>query len=250
MTRQLPTERSLPIPPRPRSARLGDICRIQPGYARYRQLPPALLGEGVPAIRLQDVSPAGLADPRVLARLGWAGTTSGRYFVRPGEVIFRPRGDRNTAVLVDDRFREPALVIVPLLILRPTSHLILSDFLAWTINQPPAQRHFDRVARGTNMRMVPKPGIENLTIDLPELGVQRRIVAVDELARRERTLVLRAAEQRREIATRLLGELATAASGTAGPPSVHGDFRYIFGMPDPKRAPRSGRTAHGPADIN
>ena len=136
-------------------------------------------------IKLQDLTPKGLTDPNLMARCVWPDRLSDRYLVQAGDVIFRPRGDRNTAAILDARFREPAVVLIPLFILRPKRHTVLPEFLAWAINQPPAQRHFDRVARGTNMRMVLRPGLENLEIDLPAREDQRRIVAIDALAQRD-----------------------------------------------------------------
>lgn len=203
--------RSFQIRSRIRTVRLGDICAIQPGYARYRRLPRASAGEGVPAIRLRDLLVTGLADPDRLARYAWPGATTGRYFVRKGDVVFRPRGDRNTAAVLDRRFREHTLVLLPMLILRAEPAVVLPEFLAWTINQPPAQRHFDRVARGTNMRMVLRPGIENLRIEVPRREVQRMIVAVDRLSRRERALATRAADIRRQLVARTLVSAVTAA---------------------------------------
>ena len=90
----------------------------------------------------------------------------------------------------------------PVLILRAKPVVVLPEFLAWAVNQPPSQRHFDRVARGTNMRMVLRPGIEDLKIEVPQLEVQRRIVAVDRLVRRERELAVRAADIREQLITR------------------------------------------------
>ena len=208
------TQRNIEITTCPRSARLKDICAIQPGYAAHQRLVPTARGEGAPLIKLQDLTPKGLADPNLMTRCVWPDRLSDRYLVQAGDVIFRPRGDRNTAAILDARFREPAVVLIPLFILRPKRHTVLPAFLAWAINQPPAQRHFDRVARGTNMRMVLRPGLENLEVDLPAMEDQRRIVAIDALAQRERALTVRAAEMREQLITRTLGSLA---SGTHRP---------------------------------
>ena len=68
--------------------------------------------------------------------------------------------------------------MLPLYILRPRQRVVLPEFVAWAINQPRAQRHFDRFARGTNMRMVPRAVLTGLEIALPDLEVQRRVVAL------------------------------------------------------------------------
>ena len=67
--------------------------------------------------------------------------------------------------------------------------------------------------------------------ELPHLQVQRRIVAVDELARRERGLAVRTGDQRREFPRLLLAELATGAPASASVSSAFVIIRYIFGTP-------------------
>ncbi len=190
--------------------RLQDACTIQVGYTARRRLVPVSDG-GIAVIRLQDVQPGEQLDPWRLLRVQ-ADEVSGKHLVYEGDVVFRSRGDQNTAVALNEEFREPALAILPLFVLRPKVHVILPLFLAWTINQPVAQHHFDKVAYGTNMRMISRSGLSRLEIDVPPMEAQRRIVAVDALARRERILSILAAERRRELIARLLGDLAAGTS--------------------------------------
>jgi restriction endonuclease S subunit len=139
-----------------------------------------------------------------------------RYLVRAGDVLFRSRGERNTAVAIDERFGEPALAVLPLMILRPRLGVVTPQYLAWAINQPQAQRQFDVVACGTNMRMVPRASLEQLEIDLPDIETQRKIVAIDVLSERELTLTFLASEKRKELTSRILSERARHLSPVAG----------------------------------
>ena len=196
--------------PRTARLRLQEACTIQVGYTVRRRLVPVADG-GIAAIRLQDVQSGGRVDPRQLVRVQGA-RLSDKHFVRVGDVVFRSRGDHNTAIALGDEFDEPALAMLPLFILRPRCAIVLPEFLAWAINQPAAQHHFDRVAHGTNMRMISRSGLSRLEIDVPSMAAQRRIVAVDALARRERMLSILAAERRRRLIAQLLGDLAAGAS--------------------------------------
>jgi len=126
-------------------------------------------------------------------------------------VIFRSRGDRNTAVALDESFEEPALAVLPLMILRPNLDAVTPQFLAWAINQPMAQRHFDSTAYGTKMQMVPRSALEQLQIDVPNLATQHQILAIDDLAEQERSLAILASEKRRRLTTVILGNLASHA---------------------------------------
>lgn len=231
-----------------RSFRLRDICDIQIGYTVRRRIRRAQ--NGILTVQLRDVPPNGSVDPAGLTRL-LVEAAPERFLVGAGDVLFRSRGESNTACALDDRFQEPALAMLPLFILRPDRNIVLAEFVAWAINQPRAQRHFDRFARGTNMRMIPRAALTDLEVTLPGLDVQRRVVALDALARRERTLSIRAAEERHRLYARILEDLATEpVSSGAWSPFLCDSIRLSFGILNPTRTPPTRSTPHGPADID
>ena len=229
--------------------RLHDICNVQIGYTVRHRIRRAQQ-DGVLTVQLRDVPPSGSVDPASLTRVQVEAVPE-RYLVGAGDVLFRSRGESNTAYALDDRFRKPALAILPLFILRPKRDVVLPEFVAWAINQQRAQRHFDRFARGTNMRMIPRAVLTDLEVTVPGLDVQRRVVALDSLTRRERTLSIRVAEERRRLYTRILEDLV-AEPDSAGTefPFLCDSIRLSFGIPNPTRTPATGRTPHGPADID
>lgn len=194
--------------------RLADACTIHTGYTARGRLEPAAAG-GVLAIQLRDISPEGIIDPERLTRIQLDGLAD-RYFVRAGDVVFRSRGERNTASALDERLQEPALAVLPLMVLRPKRDVVTPEYLAWAINQPPAQRHFDSAARGTNIRMIPRSSLDDLELDVPDLATQKKIVAIDILAERERELSLVAAESRRKLTSLILVERANRMRPDAG----------------------------------
>ena len=187
--------------------RLADACTIHTGYTARGRLEPTAAG-GVLAIQLRDISSEGLVDPERLTRVQLDGLAD-RYFVRAGDVVFRSRGERNTASALDERLREPALAVLPLMVLRPKRDVVTPAYLAWAINQPPAQRHFDVAARGTNIRMIPRSSLDDLELDVPDFETQEKIVAVNALADRERELSRLAAETRRKVMSLILVERAS-----------------------------------------
>jgi hypothetical protein len=186
--------------------RLADTCTIHTGYTARGRLEPTAAG-GVLAIQLRDISPDGVVDPERLMRVQLADLAD-RYFVHAGDVVFRSRGERNTASALDERLREPALAVLPLMVLRPKHDVVTPEYLAWAINQPPAQRHFDSAARGTNIRMIPRSSLDDLELDVPDIETQRKIVAIDVLAERERELSVLAAATRRKLMSLILVDRA------------------------------------------
>ena len=187
--------------------RLADACTIHTGYTARGRLEPTAAG-GVLAIQLRDISTNDGVDPERLTRVQLKDVAD-RYFVRAGDVVFRSRGERNTASALDERLREPALAVLPLLVLRPKRDVVAPEYLAWAINQPPAQRHFDVAARGTNIRMIPRSSLDDLELDVPDIETQEKIVAVNALAERERELSQLAAEARRKMMGLILVERAS-----------------------------------------
>ncbi len=181
---------------------LPSVCTISTGYTARGRLEPTQSG-GVLVIQLRDISANGDIAADRLTRVAIDGALD-RYLVRAGDVVFRSRGDRNTASVLDGRFIEPVLAVLPLMILRPKSHVITPQYLAWAINQAPAQRFFDSIACGTNMRMLPKAGLAALEIEVPAIETQRKIVEIHALAELEQRLAILSAEKRKTLTTLIL----------------------------------------------
>jgi len=189
--------------------RLAELCNIHSGYTARGRLEPLPKG-GVPAMQLRDVSADGQVPGPGLQRYD-LGALSDRYFVRGGEVVFRSRGEPNTAVAVSDALAEPTAVIVPLVIVRPDKERVLPEYLAWAINHPEAQRRLTAEAQGTSLRMIPMAALENLQIPVPDLPTQKRIVELNALVRQESRLLRQLADRREELVVAILGEAAKAA---------------------------------------
>lgn len=192
---------------------LSAACSIHTGFTARGRLEPAESG-GVPVIQLRDISAGGNIDVQGLTRVQFEGVLD-RHFVRAGDVVFRSRGDRNTASALDEQLKEPAVAILPIMILRPKPDIVTPQYLAWAINQPAAQRQFDTTARGSKMRMVPRSSLESLELDIPDIETQKRIVEIDTLAERERTLAVLGAEKRRKLTSLILGDRASHVGSIA-----------------------------------
>ena len=186
---------------------LSDICEIRSGYTARGRLEVAQSG-GVLAIQLGDVAPEGRVQVGHLTRLQMD-VPPDRYFVRAGDVLFRSRGEKTTAAAIPQEFPEAALALLPLIVLRPQHGSLMPEYLAWAINQQPAQRHLEASARGTSMRMIPRSAFDDLNIDVPELHAQRLIVETAELAGRERELASEIAERRHQLVQAALVAAAT-----------------------------------------
>ena len=188
---------------------LSSLCEIQSGYTARTRLETTKKG-GVPAVQLRDLKGEDEYDPTHAANYT-LGPSFERYWAGNGDILFRSRGEKNTAVHVASGTGAAAIAILPLMVLRPDPDLIDSRYLAWYINQPPAQLHFDKCARGTRLRMIPKKCIDELEVPVPDLATQRRIVEIDMLAQRERALLSELAEKKKAYTNFVLLEQVRSA---------------------------------------
>lgn len=175
---------------------LAAICDVQSGYTARTGLTPT--PDGVAAVQLRDLRGEADFDPAT-AETYPLGPSLERYEVGAGDILFRSRGDRNTAVLVTPTSDRKAVAIQPLTVLRPRQDIVDPRYLAWYINQPMTQRYFDGCAHGTAMRMIPRVSLDTLEIPLPDLPTQKLIVELDALARREQALAHQLADKKMEL---------------------------------------------------
>lgn len=180
-----------------KKSRLAAICDIQSGYTARSGLKPSPDG-GVPIIQLRDLRGEDDFDPASATRYP-LGPSFERYWAGPGDLLFRSRGDRNTAVVVAPESKTAAVAVLPLIVLRPNRDMVEPRYLAWFINQAATQRYFDSCAHGTALRMIPKACLDSLEVELPDLETQRRIIEIDSLARREHALALQLADKKLEL---------------------------------------------------
>ena len=161
---------------------LSTICDLQSGYTARSGLKTA--PGGIRALQLRDLHEEDDLDPASAPLYPLDPSLKQRYSAGAGDLLFRSRGNRNTAVVIAPDSTKAVVAILPLIVLRPNRDVVDSRYLAWFINRPGTQRYFHRYARGTRLRMIPKACLDDLEVELPDLDTQRLIVEIDALARR------------------------------------------------------------------
>ena len=73
------------------------------------------------------------------------------------------------------------------------------EYLAWYINQTPAQNFIQSHARGSGILLMPKKDFQEMEIDLPPLETQHSIVKLDRLQQKEKRLLQELAEKRSQL---------------------------------------------------
>lgn len=119
------------------------------------------------------------------------------FLVRPGDVLFLARGNRPVAAAVNEPMEDAFLSSFYFLV-RPDQKVVRPRYLAWSINVP-LRSQVAVLMQGTHVPQVSIVDFGELMVDLPPLAVQDRIVALDELGRREQQLAEEVARRRAEL---------------------------------------------------
>lgn len=169
---------------------LSDVCLVRSGFSARERFTPA--PSGMLALQQGCITPEGTLDVAAIIHVESC-TGSFKHIVEQGDVLLRSRGTGVSAWAVDDALARPAIALLPLYILRPTSDTLDAGYLAWLLMRPIAQGYFARESVGSNLHMIRKPTIESLPISLPPISMQRAIASAARLAARELELRIRLA---------------------------------------------------------
>lgn len=110
------------------------------------------------------------------------------YLVNKEDILFVPRGPRNMGVYMEDC---PPLSIAhgSLFIIKVNTKLMLPEFLAWSLAQEKTQAKITEIRTGASTPMVPRTGLEHISIPVPDLEHQAKIAKLARLHAHEMELL-------------------------------------------------------------
>jgi hypothetical protein len=182
---------------------------VRPGYT-IRTTEKGLLLFPYRLLQIKDITKDGRIDPSDVRTVSLP-KVSDRYLVQVGDVVLSGRGQRNQAAVYKGGFEE----LVPgaqLWVIRVRPDRMLPAYLAWYLNQPKAQQYLSGETHGTYIPMIHKEAVMNLEVPVPSLEVQRKIVAVHELALREQGALEKLKAKRAKLVSALCGQAAEKLS--------------------------------------
>jgi hypothetical protein len=164
---------------------LGERVQVRAGFP-FRGSVDALGPGKVAVVQMRNVE-EGAVDWAALARVALP-TKRAPDLLGRDDVIFATRGRRNFALVLED-VPGPAVCSPHFFVLRPREpQKLLPAFLAWQVNQRPAQDYLQQAATGSHILNITRAAIENLPLSIPPVEVQRAIVELADAARHERDL--------------------------------------------------------------
>ena len=154
---------------------LGDIASVSAGHPFRGTIPGSETGD-VRVVQIRDLDENGQIAWHNLIRT----TIQGRKqpdWLQVGDILFSARGQKNLAALIDKPVANT--VCAPhYFIIRVTDNRIAPAFLAWQLNQQPAQRYFAKASQGSAVVSIPRSLLAATPVTLPALEKQKIIIAI------------------------------------------------------------------------
>lgn len=175
---------------------LQDLAIISAGYP-FRGAVDELASGDVAVIQMRNVDPDAGIDWVAVRRVTLPSKRE-TSFLSSGEIIFSTRGTRNLALALD---------VIPGKAVCSPHFFVLSvndpsrlmpEFLAWQMNQLPAQRYFQREATGSHILNIRREAIENLPVAVPSIARQQAITALAKAASAERAALTKLINNRNQ----------------------------------------------------
>lgn len=167
--------------------KLADVAALRLGHSFRGSIAPDASGNAL-ALQPRDVAGHGQIEWACAIRTTIARPREAQW-LRTGDVIFAARGARWVAAAVD-HMPEPAVCSQYFFLLRIHPHVpLLPAFLAWQINQGPAQRHLAAGAEGSNQAGIRRAVLEALPVAVPPQPRQQAALALAAAARSEQQLL-------------------------------------------------------------
>lgn len=172
---------------------LIEVASISAGYP-FRGKIDGLPEGNVAVIQMRNVDPENGIDWPNLSRIDLP-RIAPKALLRRGDIILSTRGGRNFAYCLDEPYKQT--VCSPhFFVIRSMRPGLLPEFLAWQLNQRPAQEYFAAGATGSYILNLKREVVEGLPIAIPSLGEQQRLLELHAAVRAERSILTRLIEIR------------------------------------------------------
>lgn len=187
-------------------ASLGECAMIAAGFP-FRGAVDSLAKGSVAVVQMRNVEDAGGVDWPALTRVELP-TKREPDLLMPGDVILTTRGRRYFALALTE-IPVPAVCSPHFFVIRVRpAYALLPEFLAWQINQKPAQDYLQQSATGSHILNLTRGAVEALPLTIPPLHTQAAAVALASAAQREAAVLQALIDNRRceldAVATQIL----------------------------------------------
>ncbi|MFS8427228.1 restriction endonuclease subunit S [Xanthomonas campestris pv. plantaginis] len=165
-------------------ATLAEHADVRMGYP-FRGSIPEVAGGSVRVVQIRDVPRTGLCTYDALVATEVEGRKHPDWLLDQ-DIVFIARGANTFAALV--QAPPPRTLCSPhIYVIRVKApQRLLPAFLAWQLNQAPAQRYLRQSAEGSNQLSIRRTVLDMTPIRLPPLPLQHAAIALEQAAQAER----------------------------------------------------------------
>ncbi|TPV62017.1 restriction endonuclease subunit S [Aestuariibacter sp. GS-14] len=182
------------------SVTLSDIADIRLGHP-FRGSIKAVDDGDVHVVQVRDTDESGEINASDLVITKLTGRKKPDW-LQAGDILFVAKGAKHYAAIVDDGALPGQSVCSPhffLVRIKPKKHAVaLPAFIAWQLNQIPAQRYFFNSAEGSLYVSIRKQVLEDTPLVLPSIERQRQLISMQLCALNERKTLQRLIENRQQ----------------------------------------------------
>jgi len=167
-------------------APLGKVAEIQVGYQSREGIRAHSSGSHL-LLQARDFNSLHQVDWSNLTRFTPSGSTT-KSEIQQGNVLFLAKGRENFSSPVTCSV-EHVLAANSFYILRFDKAIILPDYLAWWLNQAPAQEYIQLNRSGSSLPFLSVFALARLEVPIPSVEIQRKIGALELLRKKEADLL-------------------------------------------------------------
>ncbi|MFH1798833.1 MAG: restriction endonuclease subunit S [Candidatus Omnitrophota bacterium] len=176
--------------------KISEIAEIKSGYLFKKGITPDREGT-VRVVQLKDVSEQGVLNLKELQLIS-LDNIDAENFLSVGDVLLKAKTNHPISTAIKEKMSN-TIATAHYFIISVKQSEILPGYLAWYLNQRPAQIYFNRNAGGTRIQVINKKLLEDLEVVIPVLETQTRIEKIYELHLKEQELADRLKEKKRTL---------------------------------------------------
>lgn len=175
---------------------LKEIADIKAGYSFRGSIPASETGNHR-IIQIKDIGYDGRVSSNDLVKAN-VDSIKPEYLTAVGDILFTSRGANRRAAVVDETTAN-AIFVSQISALKIKSEGVMPEYLAWFINQKPAQAFFEEHASGSYIQNIRYDVLAELPVILPTLETQRKVVEMFRLSLLEREIAEKVLTKRQQI---------------------------------------------------
>ncbi|MEM6395377.1 MAG: restriction endonuclease subunit S [Bacteroidota bacterium] len=181
---------------------VANLCNIRSGI--YKKPEP---GGHIRLIRASDFHASGhlKAAAHEMNIRPWKSLA--KHSLKPGDVLLTAKGESNPAFLFSAADVE-AVASSMFLVLRPNNALLEAEYLFWYLNSKECQHILSTKSRGSGIPTLAKKALGEVSIPIPSLDIQKAIVRLGKLQKKEQQLYRELMRQRKHLVETNLLNLA------------------------------------------